>query len=274
MIKMTLCPSLLAILVLTGCSTSHVILGKKRPPTSPEQVQVFSSPPNVPYEQIAMVSADSSFSSALSEKAKVLKVVERMRKKAAKLGANGVILGGIGETYFGSLGAGPNADPANGMKLSVRDGQGTAIFILPNESEPRVETVNEILGVNISVAEKYFKNGERVSAETIGMKIDIGEQEPEVVIFLDYEWRRAITMIAYDNLIESVIITIEDPPMDTIESARLLELFSDGNSWKRVEPSKPEYDIEWVRSDEKYYAAVALKIGSFLVANSELIPRE
>src|ERR1700728_2349686 len=92
---------------VAGCVSSHVaVVGHARPAISPDQVQIFLQPPESPYEQIANLSASSGGSFALTAAGKIDKVIERLKKEAAKLGANGILLHGVDSRSAGTLGAG------------------------------------------------------------------------------------------------------------------------------------------------------------------------
>lgn len=81
---------------LSACTSSHIIVGKTRPPSRPEDIKVYLDPPKK-YEQIALVDADSNASFKFSAQGKVNAALERMKQEAAKLGANGILLRGVGE---------------------------------------------------------------------------------------------------------------------------------------------------------------------------------
>jgi hypothetical protein len=85
------------MLCFAGCSTSHVVVGKTRPATDPDQIKVFLSPPKR-YETIAIVSSDSNGSFRFGAQGKVNAALNRAKKDAAKLGANGLLLQGLGES--------------------------------------------------------------------------------------------------------------------------------------------------------------------------------
>lgn len=94
-----------AIAMLTGCTLtrgSHVIIGNTRPPTNPADVRIYTELP-ANYQKIAMVSADArnDFASQqnLSDNA-----LERLKKEAAAVGANGILLNGFGNYVVGSSG--------------------------------------------------------------------------------------------------------------------------------------------------------------------------
>lgn len=88
-------PLLATLLVVAGCSTSsHVVVGNVRPPTKPENVKLFLQPPKK-YEQVGLVNADNIGSTAVSNQRKINVAVARLKKEAAKLGANGILLGNV-----------------------------------------------------------------------------------------------------------------------------------------------------------------------------------
>jgi hypothetical protein len=49
----------LLVLSLGACVSSHVIVGKVRPPISPDQVQIYLHPPATKYEEIAVLDSSS-----------------------------------------------------------------------------------------------------------------------------------------------------------------------------------------------------------------------
>ena len=87
------------IAVLAGCASSSqvVLVGAAGPAISPDQVKVYLEPPNARYEQIANLAASSEGSFAFTAAGKTDKVVERLKRQAAKLGANGLLLHGVGD---------------------------------------------------------------------------------------------------------------------------------------------------------------------------------
>ena len=105
---------LLSICVLVGCATtSHVITGKTRAPIEPSQVNVYSTaPPN--YEEIAVIDATSRSSGSFGDQKKMDAVIERLKKEAASLGANGVLLQSTGSEYGGGVGTGVGVGTAVG----------------------------------------------------------------------------------------------------------------------------------------------------------------
>jgi hypothetical protein len=136
--------SLLAAVVLSaslvGCASSSLIVGTRRPPIAPEQVRFYMDPP-ARYEKVAMLSAVSNFSWAITDQGKTDKVADRLRAEAAAVGANGVLIQGIGDQYTGSVGSG-QAWASGGMAWGLgvssatyrKTGKGVAIYV-PDQPE-------------------------------------------------------------------------------------------------------------------------------------------
>ncbi len=133
---------LIFVLALAACATSHVMIGKARPPISPEEVQVYFSPPPGHYEQIARLDTSSQGSFAFTAQGKTDAVIKRLKIEAAKLGANGVLLQGMGEEPSGSVGTGgaresysSNGSVGGGIGLNFgmtrKVGGGVAIYVEP-----------------------------------------------------------------------------------------------------------------------------------------------
>jgi hypothetical protein len=133
-----------ALTCLLGCITSQAtLINPARPAISAEQVQLYLRPPDSTYVEIANLYASSGGSLAISAASKMDKVVERLKVQAAKLGANGVLLHGIGDRAAGSIGAGistegnsPHASYGLGFGASAfflrKSGEGIAIYVAPN----------------------------------------------------------------------------------------------------------------------------------------------
>jgi hypothetical protein len=94
---------MIAALSVSGCLSSQVaVVGQVRPAISPDQVQIYLQPPESKYDEIANLSASSRGSFSITAAAKMDKVIERLKKEAAKLGANGILLHGVGDQAGGS----------------------------------------------------------------------------------------------------------------------------------------------------------------------------
>jgi hypothetical protein len=130
----------LAALALTACATSHVMIGQARPPISPEEVQVYTRPPTVPYDEIAKLQTSSGGSFSFTAQSKTDAVIKRLKTEAAKLGANGVLLEGMGDRQSGSIGTGGGTESYSGrsavgggvginLGMSQKVGGGVAIYV-------------------------------------------------------------------------------------------------------------------------------------------------
>ncbi|ATD66726.1 MULTISPECIES: hypothetical protein [Luteimonas] len=131
---------LLATLALAGCASSHVLTGTPRAPIDPAQVRIYYGPPPGQYEEIAILNA-SSGALTYGDQNKIDSALQKLRREAAKLGANGVLFqgtadghrdggirvgGGLGRgsgRWFSSAGVGVNVSPrpkyANGIAIWV-----------------------------------------------------------------------------------------------------------------------------------------------------------
>jgi hypothetical protein len=114
-----------AIFLLAACATtSHVITGKVRPPIDAAQVRIYSTAPPA-YEEIAVIDATSRSSFSFGDQKKMDAVIERLKKEAAALGANGVLLQTTGSEYGAGVGTGVATGVGiGGGGLSI----GTGIF--------------------------------------------------------------------------------------------------------------------------------------------------
>jgi hypothetical protein len=136
--------SILMMGALSGCASSQVaVVGQVRPAISPEQVQIYLQPPGSRYDEIANLSASSRGSFSITAEGKIDKVIERLKREAAKLGANGILLHGVGDQAGGSVGAGistetnsPRSPYGIGFGASAfffeKSGDGVAIYVQPN----------------------------------------------------------------------------------------------------------------------------------------------
>lgn len=79
-------------LLIAGCSaSSSVVTGTVRDPIDPSEVRVYLSPPDS-YEEVALIEATSELSWAVTDQGLMNDVIKGLKKEAAKLGANGVLL--------------------------------------------------------------------------------------------------------------------------------------------------------------------------------------
>ncbi len=96
---------LLAVLVLAGCVQTQATLlsNQKYPPIEPDDVVIYMSEDDIPgdYEKVAIIHAQGE--TDFTNESQMLKA---MRKRAAKVGANGVLLPAIDEPSTGAKIAG------------------------------------------------------------------------------------------------------------------------------------------------------------------------
>lgn len=125
--SMCRCGTFVSVLLVTACSTSsHVLVGTARPAISPDSVRVYTQPPPQ-FEQIATISASSQGSFALTSQQNMDKAMERLRAEAARLGANGILLGEISNQQTGSIGLGVGSGsygPGGGSSVGVGGSSG------------------------------------------------------------------------------------------------------------------------------------------------------
>ncbi len=133
---------LVIVIALNGCATSHVMMGKARKPISPDLVTVYFHPPQTKYEEIAMIDTSSKGGFGFTAQGKTDVVMRRLKEEAAKLGANGVLIQGIGSESGGSVSSGfgqgssyGNHAYGSGIGFSGnvihKAGSGIAIYVEP-----------------------------------------------------------------------------------------------------------------------------------------------
>jgi hypothetical protein len=133
---------------LAGCQTSHVLVGQPRPPISPDLVVIYLHPPREKYEEIALLDTSSKNSFSFTAQGKTNAVIERLKKEAASLGANGILLNGVGDQASGSVSSGFSGATGSGHSafgvgfgssgtVFQKKGDGLAIYVEPAESASR-----------------------------------------------------------------------------------------------------------------------------------------
>lgn len=94
--------SLTMIAATFGCaSSSHIVTGVTRSPVSPAQVRVFTTPPKK-FQEIAILTVESA---GWTSQGETDRAIERLKKEAASLGANGVLLVNRGTGSSGIVGS-------------------------------------------------------------------------------------------------------------------------------------------------------------------------
>lgn len=121
--------SLLAVAVLaTACVSANAVRlgdGPLRPPSPEDKVVIYRTAERVPgkYEEIALINASGESSYTDEEQ-----MFKAMRKKAAELGANALILDAVNEP-----GAGAKVAAAIFGVGANRKGKAIAIYVFPKE---------------------------------------------------------------------------------------------------------------------------------------------
>lgn len=97
--------TIVVILILTlffGCVTgSSIITGTKRPATNPSKVKIYINPPTQ-YESIGIIEVKSAV--GFSRQSAQDKAMNELKIRAAKVGANGVLLTNSGSQTVGTAG--------------------------------------------------------------------------------------------------------------------------------------------------------------------------
>jgi opacity protein-like surface antigen len=115
-----------AVLTIAACATgSAVVTGTTRDPIASEQVRLYLEPP-ADFEVIGLVSASSG--AGWNEQGSVNYAIEELKKQAAKLGANGVLLVSTGDKTTTVVG-GNSTGGFYAVPASEKTVQGRAIFV-------------------------------------------------------------------------------------------------------------------------------------------------
>ncbi|HEY5972041.1 MAG TPA: hypothetical protein VIT22_08720 [Pseudoxanthomonas sp.] len=126
---------------LTACAgTSKVMLGQARPAIDPTQVRIYTTPPA---GSVEIAQLESSSAVGFGTQGQTDAAVARLKREAAALGANGVILMGVGSSGSPvgmSVGAGSyGRHSAGGIGIGIPTTQkkaaGVAIYVPPG-AEP------------------------------------------------------------------------------------------------------------------------------------------
>lgn len=126
----------IGLVVVTGCASIHsTMIGAPRPAIAVEQVRVFQVPPKR-YEEIARLDASSAIGFGTQGQANA--AINRLRREAAKLGADGVLLLGV-DTYTppvsmgvgaGSFGRHVGGSVGVGIPTAQKHAAGVAIHVV------------------------------------------------------------------------------------------------------------------------------------------------
>lgn len=121
-----LVPLFLAALALAACASgSAIVTGTKRTPITPDHVKLYLEPP-AEFEVIGLVNASSD--AGWTQQGSVDYAVAELKKQAAKLGANGVLLLATGETTTTVVG-GVGTGYVYAVPVTAKTVQGKAIVV-------------------------------------------------------------------------------------------------------------------------------------------------
>ncbi|MDR6092885.1 hypothetical protein [Stenotrophomonas sp. SORGH_AS_0321] len=132
------------LLLVAGCATtSRVMLGQARAPIDPAQVQVYSTPPA---GSVEIAQLESSSAVGFGTQGQTDAAVARLKRDAAALGANGVILMGVGSSGSpvgmsvgaGSYGSHVGGGLGIGIPTTQRKAAGVAIWVPNPQPVPRL----------------------------------------------------------------------------------------------------------------------------------------
>lgn len=118
--------SILALL-LCACTTAHVMVGKARAPIPPELVKVYFERP-AKYQEIAILEASGEIRLPISAGDSSDRIIERLKREAGALGANGLFLWGLREQPAGGVGAG-NYHAGVGVGFKRDSGMALAVYV-------------------------------------------------------------------------------------------------------------------------------------------------
>lgn len=125
------------VILLSACASSSIILtGQKHPPTDPSKVTLYTSAPTQAYDVIGLVSAQSH-AGLSSDQQQINYAIQALKKEAAAVGANGIILSSTGDIIGGASGGafvptGGGGGVYSGGSSHNKEVNGTAIYVHPS----------------------------------------------------------------------------------------------------------------------------------------------
>ena len=129
--------SLMLVCMVGGCaSSSRVMLGQAYAPTDPAQVRIYTTPPA---GSIEIAQLESSSAVGFGTQGQTDAAIARLKREAAALGANGVILMGVGSggspvgmsVGAGSFGRHGGGGLSMGIPTQQKRAAGIAIWVPP-----------------------------------------------------------------------------------------------------------------------------------------------
>jgi len=123
------------VIIISGCVSTKATMttGQKRPPISPDEVKIYDSIEKVPgkYEEVALLTSKGDY-----RHTDYADMYNSMKEEAAKIGANGIILGNIEDPSTRDL----IIDGIFGWPSQIR-GKATAIYVFPTQEDEAVTDV-------------------------------------------------------------------------------------------------------------------------------------
>ena len=113
--------SLISLIISSCASGTALVTGTQHPETSPESVVIYTEPP-VNYEVIGIVTASSN--SGWTDQGSLDYALTELKKQAAKIGANGILLEDVTQTTTGGVYSYGMYVPSTSQNLS-----GKAIYV-------------------------------------------------------------------------------------------------------------------------------------------------
>ena len=129
--------AMFAAMLVAGCaSSSKVMLGQARAPVDPAQVQVYRTAP-AGSQEIAQLESKSAV--GFGTQGQTDAAVARLKREAAALGANGIVLIGVGSSGSpvgmsvgaGSYGRHSGGGLSMGIPTTQKQAAGVAIYVPP-----------------------------------------------------------------------------------------------------------------------------------------------
>ena len=126
---------------LAGCAgTSTMMMGDARPPIDPSQVRIYRTPPP---DSVEIAQLESTSGVGFGTQGQTDAVIARLKREAAALGANGVILMGMGSggspvgmsVGAASYGSNGGAGLSMGIPTQQKYAAGMAIYVPPSDPD-------------------------------------------------------------------------------------------------------------------------------------------
>ena len=120
---------LVSAFLLASCATgSTIVTGTQHPAIAPEQVRLYSEAP-AQFEVVGIISATSQ--AGLTTQDKMNAVLAELRRRAASLGANGILIEQTGHREELYAGGGANGMPIFAGSERQEEVRGRAIYVPP-----------------------------------------------------------------------------------------------------------------------------------------------